>query len=549
VRVQDGNTGPSIECQNTTRHDASVAAIVGGAVYALAAERVDRIKHSCDAEAAYAYVKARFPRVSFPDLDCAYVPYREPHHHLSHAAGAYYTSPFSQALILVLDGMGPHQHGTNISTSLWLGSRDHIEPLESIQEQGICYRSVGHYYAAISYYLGFPFHDVSFTMILAAYGDAARYRAAVASLIWPTADGLFDTDRDFIRFATHARFGRAFGWRDDQAWSTAQRARYEGMLGPLRSSEDELQDRHMDLAAAAQERLEVLLAAIVGHLRSRAPEVTNLCYAGGVALNCVANQRVLAGAGFRAIHIQPAASDDGIALGRLLHRVYSGRGRGARSVTPSAYLGPPYTRRDLEAALHAAGDRVVARRLSKRCLVEEVAHRIAAGEVIAWVQGRSEFGPRALGHRSVLADPRDPSIAAAISDKLKQREWFRPFAPSVLESRLAEYFDVHESMRLPMRFMLAAVTARPAAWTGFRGALHVDGTARVHAVPDDGSIYASLLSAYSRHTGVPGLLNTSLNVPGAPIVETPSEAVALFLSSRLDALALGPWLIERMDPA
>ena len=119
----------------------------------------------------------------------------------------------------------------------------------------------------------------------------------------------------------------------------------------------------------------------------------------------------------------------------------------------------------------------------------------------------------------------------------------------MLESRLAEYFDVHESMRLPMRFMLAAVTARPAAWTGFRGALHVDGTARVHAVPDDGSIYASLLSAYSRHTGVPGLLNTSLNVPGAPIVETPSDAVALFLSSRLDALALGPWLIERTDQA
>jgi carbamoyltransferase len=547
VRVLDAHTEPSIECQNTTRHDASVAAVLGGAVYALAAERVDRIKHSCDAGAAYAYLKARFPRVSLPDLDCAYTPYREPHHHLAHAAGAYYTSPFSRALILVLDGMGPHQHGTRISTSLWLGSRDNLEHLASIQEQGICYRSVGHYYAAVSYYLGFPFHDVSFTMSLAPYGDPARYRAEVASLIWPTEDGLFDTDRDFIRFATHACFGRAFGWPEDQAWMTAQRARYQVMFGPMRDSEDDIQPRHMDFAAAAQERLEAILAAIVRHVRSRAPAVTNLCYAGGVALNCVANQRVLAESGFNAVHIQPAASDDGIALGRLLHRVYSTPGAGGRSVVPGTYLGPPYPRRDLESAIAAVQDRVVATRLSKRGLLEEVARRIAAGKVIAWVQGRSEFGPRALGHRSVLADPRNPSIAAAISDKFKKREWFRPFAPSVLESRLAEYFVVHANMRSPMRFMLAALPARPAGRGAFPGALHVDGTARVHAVPDDGSIYSLLLSEYGRQTGVPGLLNTSLNLPGAPIVETPVDALALLLASRLDALAMGPWLIERLD--
>jgi carbamoyltransferase len=532
-----------------------VAAIIGGAVYALAAERVDRIKHSCDAAAAYTYLKARFPRVSFPELDCAYAPYREPHHHLAHAASAYYTSPFSQAAILVLDGMGPHQHGTTISTSLWRGAGDDIEHLGSIREPGICYRSVGHYYAAVSWYLGFPFHDVSFTMSLAPYGDAARYRSAVASLIWPTEDGLVDTDRAFIRFATHTRFGSAFGWRDDQAWLAAQRARYEALLGPMRGVEEELQQRHMDLAAAAQERLEIVLAAIVRGLRARLPGVPNLCYAGGVALNCVANQRVLANAGFRAIHIQPAASDDGIALGRLLYRVYNRdvdgrrvdnrRGARARSTPASIYLGPPYGRTDLEAALAEAGDRVIARRLSKRGLLEEVARRIAAGEVIAWVQGRSEFGPRALGHRSVLADPRNPSAATAISDKFKQREWYRPFAPSVLESRLPEYFEAHASMQFPMRFMLAALAARPAARTAFAGALHVDGTARVHAVADEGSIYALLLAAFARQTGVPGLLNTSLNVPGAPIVETPRDALEVLLASRLDALAMGPWLIER----
>jgi carbamoyltransferase len=548
VRVLYAETEPSAACQNTTRHDASVAAITGGAVYALAAERVDRIKHSCDAGAAYAYLKARLPRVTLPELDCAYAPYREPHHHLSHAASAYYTSPFPRAAILVLDGMGPYRPGRCMSTSVWLGAQETIEPLESIEEPGICYRSVGHYYAAVSYYLGFPFHDVSFTMSLAPYGDAARYRSAMASLIWPTADGLFDTDRDFIKFATHTRFGSDFGWREDHEWLAAQRARYAAMLGAMRGADDRIEDRHMDLAAAAQERLEVILAAIVRHVRARVPGVENLCYAGGVALNCVANQRVLSNAGFTAVHIPPAASDDGIALGRLLHQAYSARDLGGRALIPTAYLGPPYARQDLESALAEVGDQVVATRWSKRRLLEEVARRIASGEVVAWVQGRSEFGPRALGHRSVLADPRNPAIATEISDKFKKREWFRPFAPSVLESRLAEYFDVHASIRFPVRFMLAAVMARPAARRAFAGALHVDGSARVHAVADDGSIYSLLLTEYARQTGVPGLLNTSLNVPGAPIVETPRDALAVLLASRLDALALGPWLIERRRP-
>lgn len=548
MRVRHIHEEPIIECQNTTRHDASAAVIVNGIVYALAAERADRIKHSCDADAAYSHLKSSFRRWRCPDLDCSYTPYREPHHHLSHAASAYYTSPFSEALILVLDGMGPYRENTTISTSFWLGREAEIEHLESIQERGICFRSIGHYYAAASYYLGFPFHDVSFTMSLASYGDAARYRSAVASLIWPTEDGLFDTDRDFIKFSTHIRFGRDFGWTENEAWLLARRARYEQMFGPMRQPEDAILERHVDLAAAIQERMEVILAGLVRDLRSRASNIPNLCYAGGLALNCVANQRVLASCGFDAVHIQPAASDDGIALGRVLYRAYNAPGvvrQPMAHIAYSAYLGPPYSRQDLESAIAAAGDRVVATRLAKRRLLEQVAHRIATGEVVAWVQGRSEFGPRALGHRSVLADPSNPLAAKEISRKFKNREWFRPFAPSVLESRLPEYFDIDATMRFPMRFMLAAVTARPAARGVFQGALHVDGTARVQAVPEDGSIYSLLLSEYWRQTGIPGLLNTSFNMPGSPIVETPSDALETFLASRLDALVLGPWLIER----
>ncbi len=545
MRVRSDHAEPIIECQNTTRHDASAAIIVKGITYALASERADRIKHSCDADAAYSHLKSRFQHTQFPGMDCSYTPYREPHHHLSHAASAYYTSPFSESLILVLDGMGPYQENFSISTSLWLGHQDKIEHLESIQERGICFRSIGHYYAAASYYLGFPFHDVSFTMSLASYGHPARYRSAVASLIWPTKDGLFDTDRDFIKFSTHTRFGSDFGWTANEQWLLGQKARYESIFGSMRQPDDAILQRHMDFAAAIQERLEVILAALVGHLRSKASHVTNLCYAGGLALNCVANQRVLADCGFAAVHIQPAASDDGIALGRVLYNAYNTFGVAREPMTLNAYLGPPYSRQDLESAIDSAGDRVVATRLAKHRLLEEVARRIASGEVIAWVQGRSEFGPRALGHRSVLADPRNPLAVKEISRKFKKREWFRPFAPSVLESRLPEYFNVHATMQSPMRFMLAAVTARPAARLAFHGTLHVDGTARVQSVPDDGSIYSLLLLEYWRQTGVPGLLNTSLNMPGSPIVETPSDALETLLVSRLDALVLGPWLIQR----
>jgi carbamoyltransferase len=535
MQVQHREVEHNAECQNTTRHDAAVAVAVNGRIYAIAAERVDRIKHSCDAATALAYMRSRFPRTAFSELDCTYTPYREPHHHLAHAASAYYTSPFSRALILVVDGMGPYAAGTNISTSFWLGSGDEIANLRLIREPGICYRSVGHYFAAANYYLGFPFHDVSFTMSLASYGDAARYRDAVASLIWPTSDGLFETDRDFIRFATHMRFGSEFNWKQEARWLDAQRARYEAMFGPMRHPDGDFLERHRDFAAAIQERLEVVLRALVGGLRSL----------GGVALNCVANQRVLAGAGFENVHIQPAASDDGIALGRLLHHVAGARDVERRETSPTTFLGPPYSRRDLETAIDAARPAITARRLVKRQMLEEVAGRLAAGDVIGWVQGRSEFGPRALGHRSLLADARNPKVGEEISRKFKKREWFRPFAPSVLESRLVDYFDIHPSMRLPMRFMLAAVAARPQGTHTFPGAIHVDGTARVQAVPEDGAIFSLLLSEFERQTGVPGLLNTSLNPPGAPIVETPADAIAILLSTRLDALALGPWLIER----
>lgn len=532
------------ECQNTTRHDASAALTTKGRVYAVAAERIDRVKHSCEADVAHKHLVKRL-NLETLQLDCRYIPYREPHHHLAHAASAFYASPFKHSAVLVLDGMGPYKDGRNVSTSLWLGKETELHHIESVDAQGICYRSVGHFYAAASYYLGFPFYDVSYTMSLAPFGDPSIYREKVESLIWDTDDGLFETDRDFIRYATWMRFGEDFDWQEDEAWIAINQAKYASMFGPLRRPGDTIEERHKNIAASVQERLEYILAAIVRRIRATLKGVDTFCYAGGVALNCVANQRVLVNAGFREIYIQPAASDDGISLGRLLFRAYNEHGAARTTTVTTPYLGPPYTRRDLETALAAApaGLSVVHRR--RRELLDEVAARIAAGQVVAWVQGRSEFGPRALGHRSVLADPRNPLISQVVSQKFKTREWFRPFAPSVIESRLPEYFVVHSALRFPMRFMLVAVPALPPARHAFAGALHVDGTARVQAVPEDNSIYAQLLAEFGRQTGVPGLINTSFNPPGAPIVETPTDAIDAFLGSNLDALVLGPWVIER----
>lgn len=543
--VERGEDLTIVECHNSTRHDSAVAVLHRGVVYALASERVDRIKHSADPMPSYEHLCRTVLRGVRPGVLHDYVgaTYRSSdpiHHHLGHAASAFYASPFEEAAVLVVDGMGPCDAGQTASTSLWHGKRTELTPLRTIAQQGICYRSLGHFYSAVSYYLGFAFYDASHTMSIAAYGDSSPYDDAMSRLAWPTPDGLFDTDWEFIRYATYVRFGVDFGWREDPERLAAWERRYTSLLGPMRPPGAPIDKRHCDIAAAAQRRLETLLCRLLGLLHALT-SCRNLCYSGGVALNCVANGRVLANSSFSNLFIQPASGDDGQALGRLLFRAHHDLGVARRPAMRSAFLGPPYSENELCRALADNERYIAAARLPLPHLAAETASRIASGQVIAWFQGRSEFGPRALGHRSVLADPRHPETPERVSRRFKRREWYRPFAPSVLGSQVARYFE--GACTSP--YMLVTMNALPAAESSLRAVLHVDGTARVQTVPEDGSPYHALLKAFARQTGVPVLLNTSFNPPGEPIVETPEHAVEAFLESGLDALVLGPWLVLR----
>jgi carbamoyltransferase len=522
-----------------------VAVLHRGNLYALAAERVDRIKHSADPEPAYEHLKrvllrdAR-PETTFDYFDARYTPHHRIHHHLAHASSAFYPSPFEEAAVLILDGMGPSGIGETMSTSFWYGKGTELKLLQSISQGGVCYRSLGHFYAAVSYSLGFDFYDASHTMSIASYGDPAPYRDAIAQLLWPTPDGLFDTDWEFIRYATSVRFGGDFGWHEDPGQLAGWTRRYKLAFGPMRQPDAPIEKRHCDIAAAAQARLEEILGHLLVSLH-RMTNAENLCYSGGVALNCVANGRVLTKSPFSGVFIQPASGDDGQALGKLLFRMHHDFGIGQRFVMRQAFLGPHYPGEELAYAIAEHGRYLTAARPHPDRLSDDVAARIASGHVVGWFQGRSELGPRALGHRSVLADPRDPATPGRVSRKFKRREWYRPFAPSVLSSGVSRYFQVAGESP----FMLRTMSARPGAREHLPAVIHVDGSARVQTVPEDGSQYHKLLAAFERQTGVPVLLNTSFNLPGEPIVETPRHAVQTFLSSNLDALVLGPWIVEK----
>jgi carbamoyltransferase len=534
-----------IECHNSTRHDSAVAVLHRGTIHALAAERIDRVKHSADPTASYEHLKRTVLRGVRPDaihdyFDASYRSHDRIHHHLGHAASAFYASPFDDAAVLIVDGMGPSEEGNTTSTSLWHGKGTELTMLRSISQKGICYRSLGHFYAAVSYYLGFAFYDVSHTMSIAAYGDPRPYSAAMARLIWPTSDGLFDTDWEFIRYATFVRFGRDFGWQENPAQLAAWERRYAAMLGPMRPPGAPIGKHHCDIAAAAQAHLEATLSGLLALLHAMTRS-QSLCYSGGVALNCTANGRTLTKGPFSKIFIQPAAGDDGQALGRLLFRAHHDFGVKQRIAMKNTFLGPSYTEGDLTRALAASERHLVSTRLLPRHLVAETASRLASGQLIGWFQGRSEYGPRALGHRSVLGDPRDPETPERISRRFKRREWYRPFAPSLLSSQTARYFKAGQGSP----FMLTTMTAHSTVRASLPAVLHVDGSARVQTVAEDGSPYHELLKAFEAQTGVPVLLNTSFNPPGEPIVETPEHAVQAFLSSGLDALVLGCWLVVR----
>ena len=425
-------------------------------------------------------------------------------------------SPFERAAVMVVDGASEAH-----TTMLARADREQIRVLTRVALP----HSLGQFYAAITAYLGFrPDHDEYIVMGLAAYG-VPRFAATLREQVLRTfPEGQFRLNTRLLDFhlARHRIFSPEF----------------LQLFGPARRLEEEITNRHQDMAASAQAVLEETLLHLGRHLKTVTKE-ERLCLAGGVAYNCVANSRLLRDAGFDEVFVPPAAGDSGAALGAALWLTHRRGGLSAPMVMRTASWGPQFSEAACRAALEAAG--LAVERLDDAPLCEKVAGELAAGRLVFWFQGRMEWGPRALGNRSLLADPRREDMRALINMKVKLREPFRPFAPSVLEERASEYFELVG----PSPFMLRTAGVQSSMKGVIPAVVHVDGTARVQTVDSDSNPrYRRLLESFARRTGVPVLLNTSFNV-NEPIVCTPQEAVACFLRTEVEWLVMENLLARR----
>lgn len=440
-------------------------------------------------------------------------------HHLAHAASAFLPSPFEEAAILSMDG-----RGEDVTTMLARGSGNRIEVLGRRHVP----HSLGHLYSAVTAHLGFrAFHDEWKVMGLSAYGSAALVRR-FADLVRLEEDGTFSLDLRYFRFYTHGQ----------KAWVSR---RFIEEFGLPRAPGTSLEDRHCDLAFALQRVLEDVAVHIARALGRRTGS-RKLCLAGGVALNCLMNQALLERTEFDDLFVQPMAGDAGTALGAALSRHYDlASGDATRAPFANAYLGPAFSDTRTESALTGAGLRY--HRSEHVC--REAAELLAAGKIIGWFQGRMEAGPRALGNRSILADPTLAGIKDRLNVVIKRRESFRPFAPSVLDDDADAYFELPKGVRSPFMNVMARVRADQRA--ALPAVTHVDGSARVHTVTyDSNPRYWELISCFRRLRGVPVVLNTSFNEQ-EPIVCTPEEAIDCYLRSKLDALVLGDFVVIRDD--
>ena len=441
-------------------------------------------------------------------------------HHLCHAASALLVSPFERAALLVVDGASEAH-----TTMLAHGDREQIRVLTRVALP----HSLGQFYAAMTSYLGFkPDHDEYIVMGLAAYGTPRFAQTLREHVLRLLPEGQFRLNSRLLDF--HLARHRLFS------------PRLLRLLGPSRRPEEEITPRHQDVAASTQAVLEETLLHVARHLRTVTKE-RRLCLAGGVAYNCVANSRLLRDGGFHELFVPPAAGDSGAALGAALWLTQRRGGLSSPMVMRTASWGPEYSEAACNAALEAAG--LIVERLEETPLCEKVAGELAGGRLVFWFQGRMEWGPRALGNRSLLADPRRDDMRALINMKVKLREPFRPFAPSVLEERASEYFELSE----PSPFMLRTARVQSSMKGVIPAVVHVDGTARVQTVDRESNPrYRLLLESFACRTGVPVLLNTSFNV-NEPIVCTPEEAVACFLKTEVDWLVMGNLLARRPSPA
>ncbi|HUC84526.1 MAG TPA: carbamoyltransferase [Candidatus Acidoferrales bacterium] len=460
-------------------------------------------------------------------------------HHQSHAASAFYPSPFDEAAILTIDGVGEWA-----TTTIGRGQGNQIKLLKEIRFP----HSLGLLYSAFTYYCGFRINSGEYKLMgLAPYGEPKFADAIREHLIEVKPDGSFRLNLDYFNFLSG---------------TTMTNERFHTLLGgPPRGPEDRIERRHMDVARSIQLVTEEIMLRLARHVRE-ATGAKNLCLAGGVALNCVANGLILREGIFERLWIQPAAGDAGGALGAALAAWHLHPEAPPRKASPSdamqsSLLGPGFADEDIESTLRGHG--AVFRKLERSALLDFTVDLLQAEKVVGWFQGRMEFGPRALGNRSILGDARSPKMQSVMNLKVKFRESFRPFAPIVRRERLEDYFEmsvdspymllvapIRQELRQPLPGGLTGLDLLKAGRSSLPAVTHVDYSARIQTVSRAGNpLLYDLLLRFEQATGCGVLVNTSFNVRGEPIVCTPDDAYRCFMNTEMDFLILGSFVIER----
>ena len=467
-------------------------------------------------------------------------------HHLSHAASAFFCSPFEEAAILTVDGVGEWT-----TASLGIAKGTEIKLLKEIRFP----HSLGLLYSAFTAFLGFEVNEGEYKVMGMAPFGTPRYVDKVHKLIQLGNDGSFELDMDYFSFhyspqqTFNGRFEQLFGSpRDPNVHFFTPASGYPSYFGEKPGNFAELgkQNQHYaDVAASIQAVTEEVMLKMAQYVHKETGQ-KKLCMAGGVALNSVANGKILEQTPFEEIYIQPSAGDGGGAIGAALYAYHAVLGKPRGFVMEHAYWGEEHGPAEIERFLKENG--VCYHRLDdEERLIERVVDRLQEGKVVGWLQGRFEWGPRALGNRSILADPRRADMKDLVNVKIKFREPFRPFAPSVLVERVEDYFALPDAGKhYPARFMLYVVDVKEDKQEVIPAVTHVDGTGRVQTVRRaDNARYYRLIEAFGQATGVPILLNTSFNLKGEPIVNTPAEAFHTFHASGMDMLVLGDYMIEK----
>ena len=446
-----------------------------------------------------------------------------PEHHMSHAAYAFFTSPFDEAAILTVDGVGEWttaSFGTAHDTTIKL-TNDIRWP-----------HSIGLFYSAFTYFLGFKVNEGEYKLMgLSAYGKPKYYDLIMENLVDVKNDGSIHLNMKYFSFTydkvmTNQKFSDLFGI-------------------PPRKEDSKAEQIHYDIAASAQLVLEDILLKMADHIHEKTG-MKNLCLGGGVALNGVANHRILKEGPFENLHIPPSPGDGGSAIGCAQYLYYSHKKnkrkieRDAESIKNNIFVGPSYSNEEIKSFLDV--NKIHYKFLENNFLLETTAKLISEGNVVGWYQGKMEWGPRALGNRSILADPRNAKMKDILNEKIKHRESFRPFAPCILEEYTSEYFDINTTSPY---MLLVAPVKKPEK---IPAVTHVDGTGRVQTVSKDTNpLFYDLINEFYKTTNVPVLINTSMNVRGEPIVNTIEQAYNMIIKTDMDYIVLGNYIVKRQS--